>query len=142
MTDAAKEPQGDAVSEYKTILQGVIDSRPSGMRQRLAETLGKNRSFITQISNPAYSTPIPAQHVKRILELCHFSPQERASFLDAYRRAHPRRFSQIASLPADRQVTLQAPDFGDPALNRIYDELLGEMAERIAHLVERSRDEQ
>ena len=30
---------------------------------RLADALGKNRSFISQISNPIYATPIPAQHL-------------------------------------------------------------------------------
>ena len=56
------------VAAYKRILQKVLDSRPSGMRQRLAESLGKNRSFISQISNPAYPTPIPAQHIDTIFE--------------------------------------------------------------------------
>ncbi len=55
---APKEPQ--LISAYKRIFQDVLDRRPSGMRQRLAEALGKNRSFITQIANPAYQTPIPA----------------------------------------------------------------------------------
>ena len=50
------------VAAYKRVLQDVLERRPSGMRQRLAEALGKNRSFISQISNPTYPTPIPAQH--------------------------------------------------------------------------------
>ena len=53
----------EAVQRYKTILQHVIDNRPSGTRQRLAGALGKNRSFISQITSPAYATPIPARHV-------------------------------------------------------------------------------
>ncbi|TIS73771.1 MAG: hypothetical protein E5W99_25385, partial [Mesorhizobium sp.] len=48
----------DAIRAYKTILSQVIDQRPSGMRQRLADALGKHRSFVTQISSPAYSIPI------------------------------------------------------------------------------------
>src|SRR5256885_6848077 len=47
--------------------------------------LGKNRSFISQISNPAYSVPIPARHVDMLLDLCHFPPDKRAAFLAAYR---------------------------------------------------------
>ncbi len=59
------------------------------MRQRLAEAIGKNRSFVSQISNPAYEVPIPARHVGLIFEICLFSPQQRAAFLKAYSRAHP-----------------------------------------------------
>ena len=44
----------DPVAEYKAILKRVLDNRPSGTRQRLAKALGKNRSFISQIANPAY----------------------------------------------------------------------------------------
>jgi hypothetical protein len=74
-------PSTDWIAAYKRILQDVLNRRPSGMRQRLAEALGKNRSFITQISNPAYQTPIPVQHLHRIIEICHFSAQERDQLL-------------------------------------------------------------
>ena len=63
----------DQVVEYKTILKRVLDNRPSGTRQRLAKALGKNRSFISQIANPAYRIPIPGQHLATILNICHFS---------------------------------------------------------------------
>jgi hypothetical protein len=43
----------EAVARYKAILQRVIANRPSGTRQRLAGSFGKNRSFVSQISNPA-----------------------------------------------------------------------------------------
>ena len=72
------------VATYKTVLKRVLDNRPSGMRQRLAEAIGKNRSFVSQISNPAYQVPIPARHVGLIFEICHFAPQERAAFLKVY----------------------------------------------------------
>ncbi len=39
---------------YKAILAQIIDDRPSGTRQRLAAALGKHRSFVTQITSPAY----------------------------------------------------------------------------------------
>ena len=96
MKPACKPDTGSAtVAAYKRVLQDVLERRPSGMRQRLAEALGKNRSFISQISNPIYPTPIPAQHVESILEICHFSPPERERFLDAYRRAHPQRLRAL-----------------------------------------------
>src|SRR5689334_3844593 len=44
--------RADAVGAYKTVLQRVLDARPSGTRHRLAIALGKNRSFISQIANP------------------------------------------------------------------------------------------
>ena len=65
------------LARYKTILRQVLDNRPSGTRQRLAEALGKNRSFISQIVNPAYMTPIPAQHLETIFQICHVTPIER-----------------------------------------------------------------
>ncbi|HMN86419.1 MAG TPA: hypothetical protein PKA74_10575, partial [Bauldia sp.] len=73
MTDAGDDddaPSGAgveaAVARYKTIFRHVLDTRPSGTRQRLAGALGKNRSFVSQIANPAYSTPIPARHIETI----------------------------------------------------------------------------
>ena len=66
MTDDAREQtheSGDSnVADYKTILRRVLDNRPSGTRLKLAAALGKNRSFVTQITNPAYLVPIPAKH--------------------------------------------------------------------------------
>src|SRR6185295_14451458 len=83
-----------AVARYKEILQRVMETRPSGTRQRLAGALGKNRSFISQITNPAYATPIPARHLETIFEICHFSPDDRAAFTEVYSRAHPRRMTE------------------------------------------------
>ena len=72
-------------------LQPVCDKRPSGTRGRLAVALGTNRSFVSQLVNPVYAMPIPAQHLETIFEVCHFSPAERAAFLAAYDQAHPGR---------------------------------------------------
>ena len=87
-----KSGPGDGdVADYKLILRRVLDNRPSGTRLKLAAALGKNRSFVTQITNPAYLVPIPAKHVAIIFEVCHLSGAERAAFLEAYGRAHPGR---------------------------------------------------
>ena len=48
----AAVPASAAVAAYKRILADVLDRRPSGTRQRLAAALGKNRSFVSQITNP------------------------------------------------------------------------------------------
>ena len=123
------------VAAYKRVLQDVLERRPSGMRQRLAEALGKNRSFISQISNPIYPTPIPAQHVEPILEICHFSPAERDRFLDAYRRAHPQRLRVLNHQDRVRRITLTLPDLEDDQKNRKLEAALAELAERIAQLM-------
>jgi hypothetical protein len=132
---ATQDRSGEALAEYKTILRRVLDSRPSGTRQRLAEALGKNRSFISQISNPAYSTPIPAQHIEHIVKLCHFSPSEKLAFMEAYGRAHPRRARRAAETHELRRLVLQVPDLGDAGLNDAYDHLVSEFADKTARLL-------
>ena len=94
--------EAGAVAVYKRIFKEVLDSRPSGMRLRLATAIGKNRSFVSQISNPAYPVPIPAQHLNTIFDVCHFPPQAKSAFLRAYARAHPRRVGRLAQGPHER----------------------------------------
>ena len=89
-TAADEAPEAGAVAAYKRIFKEVLESRPSGMRLRLAHAMGKNRSFVSQISNPAYPVPIPVQHLNTIFDVCHFPPQAKTAFLRAYARAHPR----------------------------------------------------
>src|ERR1700756_3417672 len=128
-------PKDNPVAQYKELLQKVLDRRPSGTRQRLAAVLGKNRSFISQISNPAYAVPIPRQHVDQIFEVCHFSAGERAAFLEAYARAHPRRLRIAAHEESARVINVQVPDLGDPARNAQLERLISEFVRRIAQLV-------
>src|ERR1700739_2747195 len=104
MTDEAGE--AGAVAAYKRIFREVLDRRPSGMRLRLAHAMGKNRSFVSQISNPAYPVPIPVQHLSTIFEVCHFPAPARAAFLAAYARAHPRRMGRLDEIPRERTVIL------------------------------------
>lgn len=132
---AIREHAG-AVSEYKRILQRVLDNRPSGTRQRLATALGKNRSFVSQIANPAYPVPIPAQHIETIFELCHFSQEERRAFLGAYGLAHPARLKVVPDARRQRIVRLEVPDLGDPGRNRKVDALLAEFARSVASIVD------
>jgi hypothetical protein len=58
------------VARYKRILHACLEQRPSGARQRLATALGKHKSFITPITNPAYPVPIPAKDVAIVLQIC------------------------------------------------------------------------
>jgi transcriptional regulator with XRE-family HTH domain len=123
-----------AVATYKQILKRVLDNRPSGTRQRLAQALGKNRSFVSQIANPAYTTPIPVQHLQRIFEICHFSLDERREFLDLYATAHPRRHLLVREVPRQRSITVTVPDFGDARKNQAVDDMIADFARRLARL--------
>jgi hypothetical protein len=124
------------VAEYKAILKRVLDNRPSGTRQRLARALGKNRSFISQIANPAYPVPIPVQHLETMFELCHFSQDDRHDFLAAYRRAHPRRFALVHAVPRTRIVSLAVPDLGDAKRNRAVDGMIADFVRRLRKFVD------
>ncbi|MCX5494190.1 hypothetical protein OSH11_05730 [Kaistia dalseonensis] len=126
----------EAVAAYKAVLQRVLDNRPSGTRGRLAQALGKNRSFVSHITNPAYATPVPAQHIETIFEICHFSPDERRLFLDGYARAHPRRVPSLKEVRRVRPHVIYLPDLGDPEKNQDLDRLVGEFVQRLAKLVD------
>jgi hypothetical protein len=120
---------------YKDILRAVIDNRPSGTRQRLAEAIGKNRSFISQIINPSYATPIPVQHLETIFHICHFAPHEREAFLDAYRAAHPGRIEVVETARPMRRLVVELPDFGDSGLNARADHIITGVARGITTLI-------
>ncbi len=124
----------DDLVRYKQILDRVIATRPSGIRRRLADALHKHPSFVSQITNPAYPTPVPPADVITIFEICHFSTADRRAFLEAYRAAHPRRSQHLFAddTPAERTLTLKVPDFGDRALNEAYDEILRRTARQFA----------
>ncbi|MBA5776680.1 hypothetical protein H2509_06015 [Stappia sp. F7233] len=124
------------VADYKTVLQRVLDRRPSGTRQRIASTLGKNRSFVTQICNPGYPTPIPAAHLEQIMEICHFSAVERQQFLTAYDAAHPGRLPLHEKKTRLRVHTVYLPDLGDEAKNRKLDALVGDFLQRLGDILD------
>jgi hypothetical protein len=126
-----------AVADYKRILQQVLENRPAGTRLRLAESLGKNRSFISQITNPNYSVPIPAAHIERIFEICHFLASEKAQFMEVYQRAHPHRAPGNSDDGRWREIVLRVPDLRDRTKNKQLDELMKEMLQRVLRLMER-----
>ena len=125
-----------AVVAYKTLLRDFIDRRPSGTRQRLAAALGTHKSFISQITNPAYRIPLPAQHVATIFKICHFSPEERSLFLEAFRAAHPTQAGAVEAGQASggRILEIEIPPFRDPARQERVAETIREMAKRIIAL--------
>ena len=129
------------IAAYKTILRDCIDRRPAGLRARIADALGKHKSFVSQLTNPIYPMPVPARHVDTILEICHFSAEERRSFLKAYTRAHPDKTPEPApeagapGAPAGRKtIALEIPELGDPRKQRKLESLLHELALRLGEL--------
>jgi len=139
-TDIAKSAkptqiQAEAVAEYKEILHGVMDSRPSGTRLRLATALGKNRSFVSQITNPQYATPIPARHLDTIFDICHFPQSICDSFMEAYSRAHPMRLAKKANRMRLRRHTVLLPDKGDADTNEKIDALIADFVCKLAMIM-------
>ena len=133
-----EQRESNAVAEYKRVLARVLENRPSGTRQRLAVALGKNRSFVSQIANPSYSTPIPVPHLEIIFEICLFPAHERKAFLEAYGRAHPGKLERTRHRKDHRlrPVTVYVPDLEDDAKNHALDRLLADIATRIGKLTE------
>src|SRR4051794_40971045 len=117
------EAAASAVAQYKSLLQKVLDNRPSGTRGRLATALGKNRSFITQITNPAYQVPIPRQHIESVFEICHFSHDEKREFLKLYGLAHPGRLEVVPKKVRMRTFEVAVPDLGSSKKNKAIEAL-------------------
>lgn len=134
----SERPGAEAVAAYKRMLAAILDRRPSGTRQRLAVALAKNRSFISQITNPAYSTPIPASHVPKIFEVCHFSAGERQEFARLYARAHPRKPG--AERVRHAHTAVELPDLGDESSNRKLHGLVSAFVRDIARLFDEERE--
>ncbi len=125
------------VADYKVVLRAIIDKRPSGTRQKLALVLGKHKSFISQITNPVYSVPLPAQHVEPILAACHCTAEERAAFMAVYRRAHPDAAESAARArggePA-RMLEIPVPRMADARRQRALEDAIRDVARRMIEL--------
>ena len=133
--DDASAPD-DPIAAYKTYLRNVIDRLPSGARQRIATALGTHKSFVSQITSPAYKVPLPAQHIPTLFRVCHFSAEERAAFLRLYALAHPSQSAAMDELAGVESgvIRIPLPDFADAELGRETEETIRLMAERIIAL--------
>ncbi|KQV80027.1 hypothetical protein [Rhizobium sp. Root1220] len=127
----AREDTEDAIIAYKSILAQIIDIRPSGTRQRLATELGKHRSFVTQVTSATYSTPLPARHLATIFRVCHFNATEQERFLEAYQHAHPGKLPELGHSEKLRHLSLMVPDFGDERRNRLLEQAISDLVEKI-----------
>lgn len=122
-----------SIAAYKALLRRALDNRPSGTRLKLAAALGTNRSFISQITNPGYPIPIPAQHLDVIFEVCHLAPAEKAEFLKAYQAAHPGRTQAQGRQAQGRSLTLTLPDLGDARRNQAMDKAVLDFVASLVH---------
>ncbi len=135
----------EAIAAYKTLLRKFIDRRPSGLRGRLARALGKHKSFISQITNPGYSVPIPAGDLATIFEICHLTPEEREQFLRLYEQAHPRgarRAPRKAAPPHELRIRMPAFRSTETAIE--VEATIREFANRVirlAQMAERADEE-
>jgi hypothetical protein len=127
----------DLVRSYKTILKTILDHRPSGIRLRIAERISRNKSFVSQVTNPTYKTPLPERHIETIFEVAAFTAEERAQFLRSYREAHPEGAPPAARprpAKAMRRLCIDLPRFGKPDEEARVDQLVSDFARRINEL--------
>jgi hypothetical protein len=132
--DKPREGADEAIRAYKLLLSRVLETRPSGARQRLADALGKHRSFVTQITSASYATPIPQKHLATIFAVCHFSPAERDAFMAAYQRAHRGKLDIGELTMRTRHLTLLVPDLGDKQ-NAAFDKAVAEFITKMGALM-------
>jgi hypothetical protein len=133
-TAPKRDSSEDLIKAYKEKLAQIIDKRPSGTRQRLADALGKHRSFVTQMTSSTYPTPVPAPHLPAIFAVCHFSAEEKRAFMVAYNAAHPGRSQPDKSAMGLRHLSLMVIDFGDQRKNKMFDDAIADFAHRMGAL--------
>lgn len=133
--EAEPPPPEDLIRAYKLVLSRVLETRPSGSRQRLADALGKHRSFITQMTSPSYATPIPQRHLATLFSVCHFSPAERDAFMTAYRAAHRGKLAIGEAERKMRHLSLLVPDIGDDKTNAAFDRAISEFVHKLSSLM-------
>jgi len=138
MAEAQPDGRSHAVARYKELLRDYIDRRPSGLRGKLALALGKHKSFISQITSPAYAVPIPAGDLATIFALCHLAPEEREAFMRLYRAAHPERARRLRPVSAAHELRIQLPSFRNEALARELEALILDFAARSIRLAQRA----
>lgn len=140
MEPASNQTKEELVAIYKTILQEYINRRPSGTRMKIAKALDKNKSFVSQITNPAYTIPVPVPHLNAIFDICRFSVKERETFLKAYTAAHPNYKYRLESLHSaqtgPRKLVLEIPSLDDPKKQRQAEELITNFAHQIFALLQ------
>ena len=134
---APRDKRQERIAAYKTTLRRYIDQRPSGIRRKIAEVTGTHKSFISQITNPSDTTPLPARHIDPIFAVCHLSPEERQAFLEEYHSAHPGH-AELRKAPRrhTRTLHLQVPVIEDQRKQKALESLIRDTVRRLCDLVE------
>ena len=139
MEPSSDQSKGELVATYKRILRDYINQRPSGARLKIAKELNKNKSFVSQITNPSYTIPVPARHLNIIFDICHFSLKERETFLKAYTAAHPNYQYRVesASTPKTglRTLSIEIPVLEDSAQQRQIETMIKNYAHQLYQLI-------
>ncbi len=133
---SATRSRHELIAAYKASLRRFIDQRPSGIRLKIAEVTGTHKSFISQITNPADPTPLPARHIDAIFEVCHLSPDEQTAFLADYNAAHPEH-AALERTPHRHMRTLhvQVPVLDDEKKQKALESLIRDTARRVSELM-------
>lgn len=139
---ASGQTKEELVAQYKVILKEYIDRRPSGTRLKIAKALEKNKSFVSQITNPTYTIPVPARHLNTIFDICRFSVKERETFLKIYTAAHPSYQYRIESdhpntSSRHRQLSIEVPVLDNRDLQNKIETMIKDYAEQLFSLVEK-----
>ena len=134
---AARDERQERIAAYKATLRRFIDQRPSGIRRKIAEVTGTHKSFISQITNPSDTTPLPARHIDAIFDVCHLSPEEKQAFLKAYHSAHPGH-AELREAPRrhTRTLHLQVPVIENQRKQKALESLIRDTVRRLCDLVE------
>ena len=135
---ATRDERQERIAAYKTTLRRFIDQRPSGIRRKIAEVTGTHKSFISQITNPSDTTPLPARHIETIFAVCHLSPKEKRVFLKEYHSAHPGH-AELRKAPPRRHTRtlhLQVPVIEDERKQKALESLIRDTVRRLCDLVE------
>ena len=132
----ATETKQELIRAYKILLKEAVDARPSGIRLRIASLIGKNKSFVSQITSPNYKTPLPEKYVEPILDTIHLTQKERERFLDIYRRAHPRAraYSTEPVHEETRSLRIELPRLESRQLENSVDQMIIQFARNLSDL--------
>jgi len=122
---------------YKTLLREYINRRPSGIRKKISAAINTHRSFISQVANPNYRVPLPAQYVPILMDVCHFTIEEQETFLTAYTAAHPGQalFARAAAKGDYTSLTLNLSEIQDESKRIALSRSIREMTATMIRLV-------
>jgi hypothetical protein len=124
------------VRRYKILLQTFLQRRGPGVRQAIADAIGTNRSFVSQMTSPAYDVPVPARHVRTISEIVKLTAEEERIFVEAYLEAHPDRAAEVLRETlwrrGSRELTISLPLLASTRAQRRLESLIERLAAELA----------